>query len=684
VTVVRQRIEAADATVYEDHEVLSRNMTIACQQFENAELQNDSQRWTVEDLAKVDFESNPYAGSDLYYRVLYPSTSGNPAELYALADGYEDGSASWNSKATVYLASLTLFAIALYLFGQALGVGGRWQTRTFLSFGIVFVFLSSGWAAITWGMRSGISGTIPEQCRDVSRQDVKEDDAFIKTAAHYYGLGEATYRIAHQSDQYEKATDLFDCAVTARPGFARAQTMRLSAFEQSSSVWRDDTYIPIPSWVKLKEAADLEESKLSALRRMGATPTGETSAFYKITLALLYGDRAPLRESIFQLQRLVDDDQIAVTTNATPGASSRTTDHPSRYFNLGLALLADGRAAEAQNIFRHAIDDLGAARDWNTVLETETDLNMFVENCAKLHSDDRCRELISSAKRIKEALAVASWARFEQASIALADVSLDVTPSAAGWTATVNPTGSSLEGHKLMVMWYLVESFPENGKRKTATLSRAIKGLSGNIDLSKLVDKNGKISWSADYLRHNVLCLPEGRYVAEFYLDGHLLPQVGYDDANPSFKTYLSRYLNMTMCMPRGWIVVLTGLWQMPIRIFYDEHNEPAAVLYMMYADRGRPAETLKVDSIAKTISFITKSKQDVGMEIARRLVTFSDCKNAYPQGSLPHKEWVTSEGFVHGLIIWSPTLAREDVCGALSSVQNYFEPETLEDAQSR
>lgn len=687
--ITREKIVSADTTLNDEQELLNRNRALGCDKFDHTDHQTENDRAAINALVNADFDSSPVAGATLYYEILYPSTEGNPGQFYALADGNEEASAAWNRKASVYLANLTLFAIGLYLFGQALGVGARWQARTFLFFGMGFVILSSGWAMGAWLMPGDASSNVPAQCK--AAVGPNESDR-IKAAAHFYGLGEAAYWAAASPDDYKKAAEFFDCSVKERPLFVRAQTMRLWANEDVEGTQRHDSYIPVPSPLELKKFSSLEDERLKALRLEGETPAGELSAFYEVTLGLLYKDRSAVRAGLVQLQKLVDSDESlrrALPGRAQIGTAVRTQ-HASRYFNLGVGLLADGQPEQAEKVFRHAIDDLGAAEDWNTVIEVETDLKMFIDHCESLFSSQQCSGLVQVARGIKEELVSGKAVNSVAApSISVKNMSIVVTPSTAAWAANVEPVGSNLDGHKLTLIWYALEPAYENAAAAEMRVWKAIRGLSGAVDIKQLSrGPAARVEWSSDYFAQQSFCLPEGQYTVEVYLDGHLQTEPDFKNARlGKFNSYLSRYMNMNMCLPEGWSVQSFS-WVMPFRaLFGTDKKTPIGVMYTMYADRSRPADTLKGEDMVQMLSFIAGFGKSPDSDLARatltRLLAFRNCSDGFPAGSLPHKEWVTTEGFVQGLIITDPGVDRRDVCQLMDSFSTYFTPETLERAKS-
>ena len=102
-------------------------------------------------------------------------------------------------------------------------------------------------------------------------------------------------------------------------------------------------------------------------------------------------------------------------------------------------------------------------------------------------------------------------------------------------------------------------------------------------------------------------------------------------------------------------------------------------MLFTFYAPRGATAEELRKEYLNTAFIYLLKL-MPASLEDARAwagaLYAFEGCNVTAPKG-IAHREWVTSEGFVHVAIVhlW---IAREDACQVLNSLDNYFAPNSL------
>ncbi len=314
------------------------------------------------------------------------------------------------------------------------------------------------------------------------------------------------------------------------------------------------------------------------------------------------------------------------------------------------------------------------------VVEVLTDLRMFEINCAHLYRLHTCTRLVESVRRVKESLAAAEW---RDASISehprLSDVSIEVTPSSARWRGRLDP--SAVRGkHKVTVVWYMIETTPESTRQEGGRLWRVVHGLSQTTDLASLKPSaDGTVEYVIPYLAQQNQCLAEGAYVPEIYIDGGL---VSPPDLKPvpvkHYETFRSRYLNLSMCHPAGWKMLL-GDWHIPMRLFKDEQDRNMVLVYTFYGPRTGSPDEVKSEYATRALDFLfgilpkAPSAQD-RRNALDNMAAFHGCDGTASPGAVPHREWVTPEGFVHVVLVY-PQVPIGDACEILNSIYNYFDP---------
>jgi hypothetical protein len=144
------------------------------------------------------------------------------------------------------------------------------------------------------------------------------------------------------------------------------------------------------------------------------------------------------------------------------------------------------------------------------------------------------------------------------------------------------------------------------------------------------------------------------------------------------FETYQSRYLNLVMCHPPGWHARESS-WQMPMRLLLNAQGKATAALFTFYAARTTPSKHPGADHLEIAVKYLSETfskplpEQDVSNLMAD-VRAFHGCSATLSKGTVPHRQWVTSEGFIHIALVFPWNLA-EDPCLILNSVENYFEP---------
>jgi hypothetical protein len=101
---------------------------------------------------------------------------------FALSDAMDEQSLRWHNKAHWYLAGITMFAIALYLFGQSLSMGRNEETWTLVFFGLIVVAVGIGLAAAEGAQRISSAEYRADAC---DRGNAKSGDAAVRAAVQY-------------------------------------------------------------------------------------------------------------------------------------------------------------------------------------------------------------------------------------------------------------------------------------------------------------------------------------------------------------------------------------------------------------------------------------------------------------------------------------------------------------------
>jgi hypothetical protein len=547
-----------------------------------SELKNDRDDiGGVLDRYNFDSDRDPagHLFNDVYYHRLASDAAEqpNPARLYALSDGYYELSAAWDRKAAVYLADLTLLAIALYLFGQSLSMDAA---KIMVGTGIVLASLAV--VAGVWNFSTPLAAAdpMPAACRlpdtIANSRSRSPEETRIEIASYYYGLARPIGEVARELEDYQEAIKDYDCAVAARKSFIDANLRRANVSADMSSLQRDENYSDLPTRTKIREIVEARQAALDGFKKAELVPTAgpyNSFAFDNFLHAVVDGDQPALEKTIAVLCTQIKLERLAVPCDLHAPPSPRgvmerlmslfsAVDDAQEerpidtikmdrllYLNVGVALLADQQRERADMAYRMALDQVKAGEDPDLIVSAMTDLNILASYCGKLpprDGKDRCVSLKPAIAEIKGKLVAGRWATtVDQARLKTPRrISIWAAPARVGWHIdNIDPTREQLS-----IVWY-GQLEPEGTADKWGVW-QAIPPLFQKVDFSK-VKRNADGSYEDDvlYTGSPNNCLRPGKYVAEFYLNGALIESPVAQVVVPEFETYFSRELNLSLCM---------------------------------------------------------------------------------------------------------------------------------------
>ncbi|MCE1253184.1 MAG: tetratricopeptide repeat protein [Anaerolineae bacterium] len=212
---------------------------------------------------------------------------------------------AWDYKANTYIIHLTLLAVALFLFGLSVTIASKFTRWIFATSGAAFTVLAMVWAG----------GIFVQPVFDLRAQG-------NAIGSYASGVG-----LAHQ-DRYEEAIQAFDQAIKDYPRYANA--------------WLERGYADM--------ALSNHEAAITDFKN--AIDAGDASANTAGQLAYAY-------HLTGQFDKAIDWDKQALT--ASP-------DELWIQYDLGVNLLAAGKADEAKAVYQKANDQ--ASADVNKVKES--------------------------------------------------------------------------------------------------------------------------------------------------------------------------------------------------------------------------------------------------------------------------------------------------------------------------
>jgi hypothetical protein len=618
------------------------------------------------DAVRFDTASGP--GSALITRARYGDTA-NPAQLYALADGYISVSEIWERQSAIYLLGLTIFAIALYLLGQALGMGDGAPGLVLAASGVVLALGTFTYTAVVHARTD--EARVPKA--DGACQT--EGGSAIEVSAVFYGRARALYDAAETGEDYRKAAALFDCALAARPGFARAQYERSLA---DSFVGQNDvgsSYTNFPTKARMPQIYASVQKTAEVLEEGGWTPTPRmlnSHGFNAELLALTSGEPRLLDEAIALFQQAI----VAAGFLGTDGKPIRekvaALSEDDRgmfqiiYTNLGLGRLGRNDWPYAQQAYNIALEHFDLAKNDALIASSLSDLNTLDEYCTGLKlSDDHCRQVRGHIAEVRRMLLVGKAGAFApaQTTAAITDLETFARPARVGWKATIRNFDPKRDA--VTVVWSTLAA--------DWNVWRVVQPLFERVDPAKI--KSGQPSESSVYYSAGASsCLPPGKYRAEFFLNGTMVVGGREVEVGP-YEDYRSREANLALCKPKDWTESSfrqNDEGRHLVRAFTNSSGASTAYVFAFFAPRGT-FNPIEYDSKAWLLLKRWTKTGPTDDQFATAFNKYRGCGEAVPQGTVLHREWTQADGMVYVAFVLGNKPNNDDACQVLESIGNYY-----------
>jgi hypothetical protein len=436
---------------------------------------------------------------------------------FAKLDAENELRQAWHSKAGQYLVTLTLFAIALYLLGQSMGMGlGRGA----------FILVLGGFLISVGGAFCALKAAVHYLPRDAKK---------FEPAAECYAKGRQIFLVAHESNDFKEAAKQFEVALTIRPTFALAHYYRGVSLYNSARVHPDEgDSLPSRQSGALAQAVTDVGLSLQEFKKRGVIPPEELVGRY----------------GFFTLLQSLSPPNISLLKQGSAALEEGLKFYPRDPWlevNLAVALLVSGKTDEAKK----AYDKVFADGIWPSLaIAALGDLEIARLYCgASLPAE--CATISSEIDKLKPRFAIVAGpppegARWETRHPSLSNPELSISPAVVSWKASVNAEDGK---DVLVVVWYRKD--PDWGAW------RVISSVSGGVAISSL-DSDGadRKSLSLSYLdatgEHR--CLDGGEYRAEFYLNGKFVTEQSKSlPLAHEFKGVGLHDINFEACFPSTW-----------------------------------------------------------------------------------------------------------------------------------
>jgi tetratricopeptide (TPR) repeat protein len=597
----------------------------------------------------------------------------NSSHLYALADGYVSQAQRLEDKSTWYILHLTLFAIALYLLGQSLGMGQGHASIALAFAGVIVTVVTFVGALAVHRTPAMPTPTLPASCGPYDPKSTA-----VELAAKFYGDGLALYNAATTAEQYQKASDLFGCAVAARKDFGAAQYERSLADSAISQGDIDSEYWNFPTRSRMAEIADSYSLTNKAIENDGWTPTPRrlnSEGFNRLLAGIAADDLAAIDGGIAILQRAIasggltaDDgrtlDAVKVSHAPDPAA------YQMLFTNLGLGQLARGNRADAERSYQAAVDGLSVAKDQNLVASSLSDLNTLEAHCAELYGSSaqaKCPDVyagIADARRMlllgKSSAPASSYAK-------ISHITTWVRASRVAWSADV--AGFDPSRDRLSVVW---STYSNDWK-----VWRVVQPLFQPIDPASL-PATGEASHVTIYSNSPSYCLPPGTYREEFFLNGVRVPD--FNDkgtAISGYQNFRSRELDVAFCGPADWQPLSLPAprdSRQLLRLYKNADGKGVVYLFTFFSPKN-PMDTETRYPVVRAMNLLRRlgTQLPSDEELSRMVSQFTGCQNPIPSGTILPRVWASTDGLVHVALVVGDRAPNGQACQVLESIGEYY-----------
>jgi len=584
----------------------------------------------------------------------------NAWEAFAKWDLARTESVAAHHRAVLFLATLTVFAVAIYLIGQALGMSGGRAAIVLAGLGVAFVLVGAVGAVRAQLSETGPEPAVSESCALDPKQWGPTTAGASAVAARQFGIAIMLLDAAYTTAAYDNAIDHLRCAVELRPDFAEAKRRLALAIFSARSSQITDTYVSLPGRDVLKEVIDNEESALEAIEQKGLSPSRMRAslAFDGALEALRDGDKAMLDASVTAARQAWED--LPASNEAME--ESRTL----RKFNLAVILLARGDRKAALDTYAEALASK-TPLDTKFLFSTITDLQAVLAlRCPDAAASASCPALKQDVETLTGTIVRAMATSESTLTAVAAPDSLAAEATTTSLNARLQPAPGQTPGH-IVLLWY--------------ALDPAWKAWHVLPDPSGPVDRDSAETTSSGLLIERSMaaltwaCVEPGRYRVEAYSDGTRLGAVELGFDQPRFVPVHFPEINLFLCAPPDWKIDDAESSAQPDyqteEKLLRERGTPPLALFLRAAPGPRKGRDLRqdLDAAVRDLGF--------GSLTVREVADRATCLAAARPGALLARVWRTREGTAYVALAPAPLGSPVEACDVLTSVGTYYTPMT-------
>jgi hypothetical protein len=578
----------------------------------------------------------------------------NHWESTAFWDLHNQRSLASSRTAAAFLWTITVFAVALYFFGQAIGMKKGITGRVLNWTGRGLVCIALVYAVYVFFVAQCRSGNGELACR---RTDAKKPTSAEVHAASRYAYAHALLSDARTDDDYARAIDALSSASETLPEWRLAQIDFVSAVARQVMFSADESFLHLPRKEGIAKTKDTMDKALAKVKDLN----GQRFEQRKEPVSLLVGlGRYTWLDAIVKGHAGDVDRSIVYLKRASKRAEAGDgTDIDAIRIELNLAVVHTlrGDEEEADKHMASALKKITDskspnARNSRLIARAMTDFEIVTKYCPKLKAKD-CPRIRTRIDQLKEGLVAAVWGGAPVRTSAVRvkpgvarDIALSITSTTATWLGSLGSFGPN---DTLAVVWY---RFDDEWK-----VWRALHEISGRVEATELTPAEIRVERqyfkSTDFAR----CLSgdgEGKYRAEFYINGRRIEVNGE-------TTFLgSRYqaaqlhdLNVALCRPAEWVAeqnaasASDGTLE---RGWKTEANEMLLKVYAFHLPKAAPSardtgvnNPVQLLKATLTKSGWTNAAQQTYLRYDRG--NPADCEAMMRKGAFVYVDWETPDG---------------------------------------
>jgi hypothetical protein len=620
--------------------------------------------------------SGPYRDAAYPEPYFIDQTVQRPAQLYALRDAYDEQSVAWDERASGFLGTLAMLAIAAYLFGESLRSSrtrGAYVLTTF-GIGLVFAGIVFGTGALTHRIPPYDDAVrLPDACAGRENRDQPR-----ATAA---SLCFAAAELHAKKRRAPEALARYEWAAALRPGFSVARYLAVV------------TRIASPKTGPLQNAIAEERALAGDMAAAGtAIPEQllESLGYHEYLYAIETSDRSSLRAALMHF----GDAKRAVLPNLPPasllyrfGAASLANGDPANarvQFDIGASLftmsLGERRATEP-----HAAEDAELAGS------AIADLERLRARCTVLpwSSPGSCTGQAAMIDDLESSIVATTWSyAMLRSRLVFPDRALElaVTPGGIGWRL---PSGSNQANARAVLVFL---AYRWDSSRQMWVV---LPDLTYQVDGAKLYRSK---RWVSGYRSRLIAsdyagCLDlDSTYRLELYRDGK---RIARKDVKPARSARFSgirvREPGVAFCIPNDWVRAQVDPEKLAARFVSPTANgrraERGAAVFAFFASRnyGSPIARATNERLAirravdVTLRQLGRPRLGAGgfRESSSRCSTYFDENWTSPHVDYTSdtmtvlgKAWETLDGLIQVGIVWQGRGSADALsCNVLTSM---------------